>query len=63
MAEAFPPGWLRPRALVRVLIRLRRLPISAERKKYALHEWCVTVGVEMAAWMVAFVTGLPAGEV
>lgn len=63
MAEAFPPGWMRPWALPMVLVRLRHLPIDAKHRKYALHEWCVTVGVEMKAWMVAFVTGLPAGVI
>lgn len=63
MAEAFPPGWLRPSALWRVLNQLRRLPISAECKKYALHEWCVTVEVALEAWMVQYVTGLSVGEV
>lgn len=63
MAEAFPPDWLHPHALWLVLARLRQLPISAERKKDALYAWCVTVGVDLEAWMVRYVTGLPAGEV
>lgn len=61
MAEAFPPGWLRPEMLWAVLRRLRRLPIEPLQKKYALHEWCVTVGVRMEAWMVWYVTGIRPG--
>jgi len=63
MAEAFPPGWMHSWYLWRVLWRLRQLPMSAERKKHALYEWCVTVGVDLKGWMVAYITGLPAGEV
>lgn len=61
MAEAFPPGWMRPEALTAVLRCLRRLPIEPLQKKYALYEWCVTVGVQMEAWMVWYVTGIRPG--
>lgn len=63
VAEAFPPEWLHPTKLRVVLRCLKVLPISARRKKGALHEWCVTVGVRMKGWMVAYVTGRPAGEI
>lgn len=63
MAEAFPPGWLVPGMVDRVILRLRRLPINAKQKKHALYEWCRVVGVELTAEMVQRVTGLPAGEI
>lgn len=63
MAEAFPPEWMFAHMLRFVLRRLRALPFSARRKKGALYEWCVAVGVHMKGWMVEYVTGLPAGEV
>lgn len=63
MAEAFPPGWLEPEAVDKVIARLRGLPINARHKKYALYEWCKTVGVELTAEMVERVTGLRAGEI
>lgn len=63
MVEAFPPGWMRPGAVRQVIRCLKRLPISARRKKHALYEWCMVVGVELTAAMVEEVTGLPAGAV
>ena len=63
VAEAFPPEWMHARMKWFVLHRLRMLPVSARRKKGALYEWCVVVGVRLSAWMVEYVTGLPAGEV
>ena len=63
MAEAFPPDWMVPEMVNRVIARLRRLPISPKQKKHALYEWCKVVGVELTAEMVERVTGLPAGEI
>lgn len=63
MAEAFPPGLMRPEMLRAVLNWIRMLPLDNRIKKATLYEWCMTVGVDLEGWMVEYVTGLPAGEV
>lgn len=63
MAEAFSPELLQPGAVDEVIALLGDLPISAKAKKYALYEWCKTVGVDLTAEMVEQVTGLGAGEI
>lgn len=63
VAEAFPPALMQPEAADRVIDLLQGLPVSAKVKKYALYEWCKTVGVDLTAKMVERVTGLRAGEI
>ena len=63
MAEVFPSSWLRPEALDLVLDFIAAMPISVRDKKATLYEWAKWAGVELEAWMVERVTGLPAGEV
>lgn len=63
MAEAFPPALMHADALREVLEWIRVLPVNNRAKKAAVYEWCVEVGVALRGWMVAYVTGRPAGEV
>ena len=63
MAEVFPPSWMRPGAIRRVVELLKHLPIDARTKKRTLQEWADHVDVKLTAAVVEEVTGLPAGEV
>ena len=63
MAEVVLEMWGDPGDVDEVIAWLVKLPMEPKVKKYALHEWCLMVGVEMTGEMVERVTGLPAGEI
>ncbi len=63
VTDVFPSSWFDPDLIELVIDWIANLPIDAEDKKRTFMGWAEEVGVEIEAWMVERLTGLPAGEV